>query len=82
MSFDGIFTYGILQELSETLVSGRISKIYQPFPNELILQVRAKGENRKLLISAHLTIHAFILQMSPMKIHLNLLCFVCFFANI
>ncbi len=48
MSFDGIFTYGILQELSETLVSGRISKIYQPFPNELILQVRAKGENRKL----------------------------------
>ncbi|MBT2257276.1 Rqc2 family fibronectin-binding protein [Priestia megaterium] len=53
MSFDGIFTYGILQELSETLVSGRISKIYQPFPNELILQVRAKGENRKLLISAH-----------------------------
>ncbi|TYR82663.1 fibronectin/fibrinogen-binding protein [Priestia megaterium] len=53
MSFDGIFTYGILHELTDELKSSRISKIYQPFPNELILQIRAKGENRKLLISAH-----------------------------
>ncbi len=53
MSFDGIFTYGILQELDNALTSGRIAKVYQPFPNELILQVRAKGENRKLFISTH-----------------------------
>ncbi|MBM7701805.1 Rqc2 family fibronectin-binding protein [Metabacillus iocasae] len=53
MSFDGIFTYAILQELKEGLESARISKIHQPFSNELMLQVRTKGENRKLFISAH-----------------------------
>jgi predicted ribosome quality control (RQC) complex YloA/Tae2 family protein len=53
MSFDGIFTYGMTNELKTTLESGRISKIYQPYKNELIFQIRANGKNHKLLLSAH-----------------------------
>jgi predicted ribosome quality control (RQC) complex YloA/Tae2 family protein len=53
MSFDGIVTRAVAIELNENLQHGRISKIYQPFKNELILQVRSKGVNYKLLISAH-----------------------------
>ncbi|MFD1777835.1 NFACT family protein [Fredinandcohnia salidurans] len=53
MTFDGIFTHAIVNELQETLDSGRISKIYQPYKNELIFQVRANGKNHKLLLSAH-----------------------------
>ncbi|WAA13662.1 Rqc2 family fibronectin-binding protein [Fervidibacillus halotolerans] len=52
MSFDGLFTYVMTKEL-QVLISGRITKIHQPYPNELILVIRKDGENRKLLISAH-----------------------------
>ena len=53
MSFDGIFTHAITSELKTALLNGRISKIYQPYKNELLFQVRANGKNHKLLISAH-----------------------------
>lgn len=53
MSFDGVFTHGIVSELSEALVTGRISKIHQPYENEIILVIRTKGKNHKLLLSAH-----------------------------
>ncbi|WP_346394555.1 Rqc2 family fibronectin-binding protein [Bacillus altitudinis] len=53
MSFDGIFTYGMTNELQETLSGGRISKIHQPYKHELIFHIRSKGKNHKLLLSAH-----------------------------
>ena len=53
MTFDGIFTKQIVNELQLTLGNGRISKIYQPYKNELIFQVRSNGRNHKLLLSAH-----------------------------
>ncbi|MGL4697735.1 fibronectin-binding protein EfbA [Enterococcus larvae] len=53
MSFDGVFTHTIINELSEQLTSGRISKIHQPYDNEVVLVIRAKGKNHKLLLSAH-----------------------------
>ncbi|MEH7382463.1 NFACT RNA binding domain-containing protein [Bacillus sp. JJ1533] len=53
MTFDGIFTKEIVHELQLTLENGRISKIYQPYKNELIFQVRSNGRNHKLLLSAH-----------------------------
>jgi predicted ribosome quality control (RQC) complex YloA/Tae2 family protein len=55
MSFDGIFTYIMTQELKETIESGRITKIHQPFKHELVLQIRSRGQNYKLLLSAHPT---------------------------
>lgn len=53
MSFDGIFTHLMVKELSAELTSGRISKIHQPYPNEVVLVIRSRGKNRKLLLSAH-----------------------------
>lgn len=53
MSFDGIFTHLMVHELSEQLIGGKISKIHQPYPNELVLVIRSKGKNHKLLLSAH-----------------------------
>jgi predicted ribosome quality control (RQC) complex YloA/Tae2 family protein len=53
MSFDGLFTRAMVQELSVLLKGGRISKIHQPYKNEIILVVRANGKNHKLLLSAH-----------------------------
>ena len=53
MSFDGIFTYGMTNELQETLTGGRISKIHQPYKHELIFHIRSNGKNHKLLLSAH-----------------------------
>ncbi|WP_243289929.1 NFACT RNA binding domain-containing protein [Bacillus sp. FJAT-47783] len=53
MSFDGIFTYCMKNELKEALLGGRVSKIYQPFKNELVLQIRANGQNHRVLLSVH-----------------------------
>ncbi|GCF93701.1 hypothetical protein NRIC_15920 [Enterococcus florum] len=53
MSFDGVFTHEMVKELRETLLSGRVSKIHQPYENEIILVIRARGKNHRLLLSAH-----------------------------
>ncbi len=53
MSFDGIFTHVMVEELQENLLSGRVTKIHQPYPNEVVLVIRSQGKNRKLLLSAH-----------------------------
>lgn len=52
MAFDGLFTRSMSKEL-QTLVSGRITKIYQPNALEVVLQIRAAGANAKLLFSIH-----------------------------
>ncbi|MCU6218104.1 NFACT family protein, partial [Enterobacter bugandensis] len=36
MSFDGIFTHLMVQELQNELVNGRVNKIHQPYENEVI----------------------------------------------
>ncbi|WP_313469755.1 NFACT RNA binding domain-containing protein [Carnobacterium sp.] len=53
MSFDGIFTHAMVDELRYALSNGRVSKVHQPYKNEIILVIRAKGKNHKLLLSAH-----------------------------
>ena len=53
MSFDGIFTHLMTKELTNQLVGGRISKIHQPYENELMLIIRSQGKNQTLLLSAH-----------------------------
>lgn len=52
MSFDGLFTHAMVTELHENLVNGRITKIHQPYQNELILTIRANGKNWPVLLSA------------------------------
>lgn len=53
MPFDGLFTRAMIFELEEKVVGGRVTKISQPFPNEVILTIRAKRQNHALLLSAH-----------------------------
>ncbi|MBD7936782.1 NFACT family protein [Cytobacillus sp. Sa5YUA1] len=53
MSFDGLFTKAMVEELQSTLKGGRINKVHQPYKNEMILVIRANGKNHKLLLSAH-----------------------------
>ncbi|MDR7076347.1 putative ribosome quality control (RQC) complex YloA/Tae2 family protein [Neobacillus niacini] len=53
MSFDGLFTKAMVEELARTLKGGRINKVHQPYKNEIILTIRANGVNNKLLFSAH-----------------------------
>lgn len=53
MAFDGLFTHYITAELNELLASGRITKIHQPFTNEILLIIRSQGKNHKLLLSTH-----------------------------
>ncbi|RHW39705.1 fibronectin/fibrinogen-binding protein [Lysinibacillus yapensis] len=52
MAFDGLFTFAMANELKK-LESGRIAKIHQPNALEIVLQIRANGENYKLLSSIH-----------------------------
>ncbi|NMD69445.1 fibronectin/fibrinogen-binding protein [Bacillus sp. DNRA2] len=53
MSFDGLFTRAMTNELSQALKGGRINKVQQPFANELLLVIRANGKNHRLLLSIH-----------------------------
>lgn len=53
MSFDGLFTRAITHEFSLLLKGGRISKIHQPYKNEIVFVIRANGKNHKLLLSVH-----------------------------
>ncbi len=52
MAFDGLFTISMTTELQK-IVTGRISKIHQPNAQEILMQIRAQGQNYKLLFSVH-----------------------------
>lgn len=72
MSLDGLFIYSLTHELSSLLEGGRITKIHQPNPHNILLAVRAQGVNQKLLLSAHpayprlhLTEHSFVNPLEP-----------------
>ena len=52
MPLDGLTLGLIARELDAALAGGRINKIVQPERDELILTIRAGGENRQLLLSA------------------------------
>ncbi len=54
MALDGIVTRAIVQEL-QVLVGSRINKIHQPTENDIVFQIRAQRENRKLILSANPT---------------------------
>ena len=52
MSFDGIVTKTVVWELQNSLIGGRVDKVYQPEKDEILIYIRNKGENYKLLISS------------------------------
>lgn len=53
MPFDGILTNKIAQELNHVLLGGRIGKIHQIGRDAIVIQIRAAGENHRLLLSCN-----------------------------
>lgn len=65
MSFDGIVTRAVVDELKSELIGGRIDKVYQQEKDEILLKIYSNGANHKLVLSAssnnpriHLTKHS------------------------
>lgn len=52
MAFDGITVSCVAHELNEKLAGGRISKIAQPETDELLLTIKTRDGNFRLLLSA------------------------------
>jgi len=50
MALDGVFLNAIKDELTEILIGARVDKVYQPSREEIILQMKAREGNFKLLI--------------------------------
>lgn len=52
MAFDGIVTAAAARELKDTLLLGKIEKVYQPEPDELVFHIHTKNGNHRLYASA------------------------------
>src|SRR5574344_1918959 len=50
MAFDGIIAKSIVNELNNSIINGKINKIYEPNKNEIILGIYANGINYALNI--------------------------------
>ena len=57
MSFDGITVHALTRELNEALKGGRIVKIAQPHPEELIITVKNNGSSARFTQLNQTTIH-------------------------
>lgn len=70
MAFDGIVISNIVYELKQKLAGGRISKIAQPEPEELVLTVKNQRDTYRLLLSANASLPLIYLTqetgLSPM----------------
>ena len=53
MAYDGIITYGIASELKDVITLGKIEKIYQPGPEELLIHIHTKNGNVQLFMSCN-----------------------------
>ncbi len=53
MALDGIVLSNIVSDFRRDFIGGRILKIYQTEKDELVIGVRGRGENRKMLLTAH-----------------------------
>ncbi len=53
MPFDGIVTKCIVDELNTLLAGGRVEKVFQPEADEIVLLVRSKSQNYRLVASAN-----------------------------
>lgn len=52
MPFDGMVTYAAVKEFKNKLVLGKIEKIYQPQPEQLLFSIHTKQGKQKLFMSA------------------------------
>jgi len=71
MPQDGTTLNSVMQEISQQILGGRVDKITQPEPDEIVLSIRGRGTNHKLLLTIQSTaprLHFTNLhKQSPMK---------------
>lgn len=68
MAFDGIVVANVVSELKSALTGGRISKIAQPEPDELILTVKNQKETYRLKLSASASIPlVYLTRTNPLS---------------
>ncbi|MDD7267633.1 MAG: NFACT RNA binding domain-containing protein [Lachnospiraceae bacterium] len=53
MAFDGTIVHALLHELQNTILGGRITKISQPEPEELLITIKNEGRQYRLFLSAN-----------------------------
>lgn len=53
MAFDGIITCAMVKELQDTILLGKIEKVYQPESDELVFHIHTKKGNCKLYASVN-----------------------------
>ena len=53
MAFDGLTICAVVNELAANILGGRIDKVSQPEPDEIVLAIRGNGDNHKLRLSAN-----------------------------
>ncbi len=53
MAYDGIITYAEAKELRERIVPGKIEKVYQPGPEDLLVHIHTQRGNVRLFISCN-----------------------------
>ena len=53
MSYDGVVTRKVVNEIREKLLGGKTQKITQPSKNDIVLNVYSMGKSYKLLLSAN-----------------------------
>ncbi|MDR1018224.1 MAG: NFACT family protein [Lachnospiraceae bacterium] len=53
MAFDGITVHGLVHELNNTILGGRIAKIAQPEKDEILLTIKGDCGQKRLYISAN-----------------------------
>ena len=51
MSFDGVVTSAAVHELKRELSAGKVKKVHQPQPEQLLFNIYTSGGNRYLFIS-------------------------------
>lgn len=52
MPLDGVFLSQLTKEVADKIVGGRVDKIHQPARETVVISMRAKGGNQKLLLCA------------------------------
>ena len=53
MAYDGIITYAAAKELRERIAAGKIEKVYQPGPEDLLVHIHTQRGNVRLFISCN-----------------------------
>ena len=52
MAFDAVTMRALTNELTNTIIDGRIDKIHQPERDEIVVHIRTREQNYKLVLSA------------------------------